>query len=211
MNIVFDFDGTLVDSRALIVRLYNEMAAKHRFRIIGEHDLALLRTLSIHERIERLGVPPLQIPKLAIAAKQRYEQHIGALHIVPGMRDVIESLAAKGHRLSILSSNSSSNIRQFLKNNKIQGAFKEVVSAKTLFGKHHSIRKLLRQGGLSASQVVYVGDELRDIEACKKLAVPIIAVTWGYDARELLHRGKPDYIAATPAELKHTLMTLTLR
>ena len=58
--------------------------------------------------------------------------------------------------------------------------------------------------------MIYVGDELRDIESCKKLGVPIVAVTWGYDSPQLLLSGNPDHIANTPGELYRTLMSLSL-
>ncbi|MEW9701179.1 HAD-IA family hydrolase [Paenibacillus sp. SI8] len=208
-HILFDFDGTLVDSRALLVKLYNEMAVQHRFRIIRDQDLAPLRSLSIYERVERLGVPVLQIPKLAMAGRVRYQENIRTLHIVPGMKEIIARLSAQGVRSSILSSNSAGNIRLFLKHNKLDGSFKEIITAKHLFGKHNSIRKIMKQWGVSPSQIIYVGDELRDIEACKKLGVPIIAVTWGYDAPDLLHSGNPNYLVNSPAELLKILLTLS--
>ena len=53
-----------------------------------------------------------------------------------------------------------------------------------------------------ASQIdVYVTDTCVDIEDCKKLAVPVIACSWGYDDLHFLAASKPDAIAQTPAEL----------
>ncbi|OPH49635.1 hypothetical protein BC351_37015 [Paenibacillus ferrarius] len=208
-HILFDFDGTLVDSRALLVKLYNEMAAQYQFRMIRDQDLALLRSLTISERVNRLGVPVLQIPKLVVAGRQMYQDNIRTLHIVPGMKEVIAHISALGIRSSILSSNSEGNIRTFLKNNRMDGAFKEIISAKHLFGKHHSIRKVMKQWGTPPSRMIYVGDELRDIEACQKLGVPIIAVTWGYDSPRLLLSGKPDYLVNSPSDLVKTLLALT--
>lgn len=208
-HILFDFDGTLVDSRALLVKLYNEMAVQYQFRRIRDQDLALLRSLSISERVDRLGVSVLQIPKLVTAGRQLYQENIRTLHIVPGMKEVIARVSSQGMKSSILSSNSEVNIRQILKNNKLDGAFKEIISAKHIFGKHHSIRKVMKQWGTSPSRMIYVGDELRDIEACRKLGVPIVAVTWGYDSQHLLLSGKPDYLVNSPGELLKTLLSLT--
>ncbi|NRF93891.1 HAD hydrolase-like protein [Paenibacillus frigoriresistens] len=208
-HILFDFDGTLVDSRALLVKLYNEMAVQYQFRRIRDQDLALLRSLSISERMDHLGVPVLQIPKLVTAGRQLYQENIRTLHIVPGMKEVIARVSSQGMKSSILSSNSEVNIRQILRNNKLDGAFKEIISAKHIFGKHHSIRKVMKQWGTAPSRMIYVGDELRDIEACRKLGVPIVAVTWGYDSQQLLLSGKPDYLVNSPGELLKTLLSLT--
>ncbi|OCT14809.1 hypothetical protein A8709_11610 [Paenibacillus pectinilyticus] len=208
-HILFDFDGTLVDSRALLVKLYNEMAVQHRFRPIREQDLMSLRSMSISERVDRLGVPVLQIPKLMVAGRQLYHENIRTVQIVPGMKEIIAKLSSQGLKSSILSSNSEANIRLFLRKNKLESAFKEIISAKHIFGKHHSIRKVMKQWGTSPTRMIYVGDELRDIESCKKLGVPIIAVTWGYDSPQLLSSGHPDYLVHTPGELYRTLMSLS--
>lgn len=208
-HVLFDFDGTLVDSRALLVKLYNEMANQYRFRPIRDQDLAPLRSMSISERVDRLGVPVLQIPKLMVAGRQLYHENIRSLQIVPGMKEVIARLSTQGVKSSILSSNSEANIRLFLRKNKLEGAFKEIISAKHIFGKHHSIRKVMKQWGTTPTRMIYVGDELRDIESCKKLGVPIVAVTWGYDSPQLLLSGNPDHIANTPGELYRTLMSLS--
>lgn len=207
-HILFDFDGTLVDSRALLVKLYNEMAVQYRFRPIRDQDLASLRSMSISERVELLGVPVLQIPKLMMAGRQLYHDNIRALHIVPGMKEVVAKLATQNIKSSILSSNSEANIRLCLRKNKMESAFKEIISAKHIFGKHHSIRKVMKQWGTVPARMIYVGDELRDIESCKKLGVPIVAVTWGYDSPQLLMSGKPDYLVNTPGDLYRTLMNL---
>lgn len=57
-------------------------------------------------------------------------------------------------------------------------------------------------------EAVYIGDELRDIESCKKCKVRIISAAWGYDAAELLVQGKPDFVVSHPAELVPLLREL---
>jgi len=54
---------------------------------------------------------------------------------------------------------------------------------------------------ISRGSVIYVGDEIRDIEASKKSGIPVIAVSWGLNRRELLSSLFPDQIADDPKEL----------
>ncbi len=63
-HIVFDFDGTLADSRSVFLRCYNELAAKHGFNIIDEGNIERLKKLSIVERLRHLKVPLLWLPFL---------------------------------------------------------------------------------------------------------------------------------------------------
>ncbi|HHV40437.1 MAG TPA: HAD hydrolase-like protein [Bacteroidales bacterium] len=60
---------------------------------------------------------------------------------------------------------------------------------------------MFRQRGLSPADVVYIGDETRDVEACKKTGIPMIAVTWGMNNKTILASMKPEGIADSPDDL----------
>jgi phosphoglycolate phosphatase len=199
-HIMFDFDGTLVDSRDLVLKLYNEIALQHGFRAIYDVDIPFLRSLPIADRCRWLGIPLYKIPQLAVQAKKSYQSIIPSLHMVPGIRETVHQLVELGYSLSILSSNSGENIRLFLKRNEIS-VFGHIYSVNNLFGKHHTIKQVLRKRGMRSKDVLYIGDEVRDIEACKKLDVPIIAVTWGYDSISLLSNAYPDFLVKEPRDI----------
>jgi phosphoglycolate phosphatase len=67
------------------------------------------------------------------------------------------------------------------------------------------INKFLRAHKLQPSQVIYVGDELHDIIACRKSGIQVIWVGWGYDSIEAVSGAKPDFIVNTPEEILHLL------
>ena len=56
--------------------------------------------------------------------------------------------------------------------------------------------------------MIYVGDETRDIEATKRAKIPVIAVRWGFNSREILLTLKPNKIADTPSELMSCLQQI---
>jgi phosphoglycolate phosphatase-like HAD superfamily hydrolase len=58
---------------------------------------------------------------------------------------------------------------------------------------------------LPARDVVYVGDEVRDIEAGRQAGVAVAAMTWGFNDRALLARHCPDYLVERPEELLQLL------
>ncbi len=70
-----------------------------------------------------------------------------------------------------------------------------------MFGKHRYIGRLLKEKKRSGEEALYVGDELRDVQACKKVSVKVAAVTWGYDKVELLEQGHPDFLIHHPLDL----------
>ena len=57
-------------------------------------------------------------------------------------------------------------------------------------------------------KIIYVGDETRDIEACKKVGVPIISVGWGFNTSANLKKHDPDYFIEDPKELLEIAETL---
>ena len=54
---------------------------------------------------------------------------------------------------------------------------------------------------LSKREVIYIGDERRDIKASHKADIPIIAVTWGYNNKKMLAENNPDYLVSQPKEI----------
>ena len=80
--------------------------------------------------------------------------------------------------MGILSSNSKENIQRFLGMHDGE-MFDFVYTAKSIFGKDQTLKKLLKERGYAKEEVLYVGDELRDAEACRKAGIACALVTCG--------------------------------
>ncbi|MBP2000098.1 phosphoglycolate phosphatase-like HAD superfamily hydrolase [Paenibacillus shirakamiensis] len=63
-----------------------------------------------------------------------------------------------------------------------------------------------RKHGINLDEMLYIGDEIRDVEACKKINVTVVAVTWGWDSPELLKEAAPNFICHTPMELEKLIV-----
>jgi phosphoglycolate phosphatase len=199
-TIMFDFDGTIVDSSQAIFKTMNDMAKPYKFREVTEEEFYALRPLSFKERSRILGIPLYKIPMMGADFKRLYMKHIKSVQLIEGMREVILTLKKIGHPIGIISSNAVPNIELFLKNNGLD-LFDYVYSSGGLFGKHRTIGKFLKRMQLKTKDLIYVGDEVRDIEACRKVGVPVIAVAWGIDPPELLSESGPSYIAEQPKDI----------
>jgi phosphoglycolate phosphatase len=196
-SIIFDFDGTLVDSRGIALLVYRRLSRKHQLPELTPETLEELKNLPILDRLKVMRYPVYRLPELIREMKQAYREHLPALKPYPGIREVLHTLAGRGYDLHILSSNSRENIAPFLKTHGLE-FFSSVKTSPGLFGKHRTLRRLIRKLGLPGRKALYVGDELRDIEACRAAGVPVLAVTWGYDAPALLTRGSPDFMVDRP-------------
>ncbi|WP_172250972.1 HAD hydrolase-like protein [Saccharibacillus deserti] len=199
-HVIFDFDGTIVNSRPLIVELYNSLAAKHGYQAIGDDTSEPFAGLSIRQRSKTLGIPLYRLPFLGFQLFSEYRRKIKTLELKDGVGDLIRDLNAQGYQLSIISSNLESNIRSFLRHNGIS-QFVQVRSCFSLFGKHRAIHSFLRDNKLHPREALYIGDELRDIQAGQRSGIKMIAAAWGYDSSELMTRFSPDFMAFYPGEV----------
>ncbi len=197
--IVFDFDGTIADSAAVFMELYNEQAGKHGYGTLTEDNLPLIRAMSIKERCKALGVPLYRIPFLASAIIKKYKASVGSLKFNEGMKELLQSLDKNNVRYAVLSSNAKENISSFFSSNGIVN--EDIFCSRSIFGKHILINKFLKQKGLKPSDILYVGDELRDVIACRKSGVAVAWVSWGFDSQESLVNNKPDYYINSPAQI----------
>jgi len=198
--IIFDFDGTLADSTAVFASAWNTIAQKYKFKGIELKEIEALKKLSIAERSKLFDFPMYKLPMILPQFYRLYRQSLNDVHLYDGMKEVLLEIDKRGYKILIISSNSQENILEFLKMNGIH-CVSDVLCSNRIFGKDKVIKKFLKDSSITSSEVLYIGDEQRDIVACKKAGVPIIWVGWGYDAIEVVKHEEPDYKVAKPQEI----------
>lgn len=198
--IIFDFDGTLADSTAVFASAWNTLAQKYKFKGIELKEIESLKKLSIAERSKLFDFPMYKLPMILPQFYRLYRQSLNDVHLYDGIKDVLTEIDNRGYKILIISSNSKENILEFLKMNSIH-CVSNVLCSNRIFGKDKVIKKFLKDSNSTPSEVLYIGDEQRDIVACKKAGVPIIWVGWGYDAIEVVQQEEPEYKVATPQEI----------
>lgn len=201
MNVLFDFDGTIADSFDAVLAIANRLAANFGYPITPPETVEYLRKLGSREILQVIQVSPFKLPFLLRRLRAELNQEITQLKPFPGIPEALADLKNQGHSLGIATSNSVENVRLFLQANQLSNHFDFLASGLTIFGKSRILRQMMRQQGISPQQVIYVGDETRDIEAAHQLKLPVIAVAWGFNSVETLRRHNPDYLAKSPQAL----------
>jgi len=199
-KLVFDFDGTLADTRNALREVFDRVSTKYRLPYLSDEDVERMRKLPIKERFKEWGVPVIKLPLIFRDFRRAFDELEMVASPYPGIKDMVNSLNNYNLMLSIISSNSPHIINKFLKDHQLE-VFDQVISTSGLFGKHRSLGRLLKQDGLNREEALYVGDELRDIEACRKVPIRVIAASWGYDALSLLEQGEPDFLVHEPRDI----------
>lgn len=205
--IIFDFDGTLADSKAVFISVYNDIAQKHNYRQIDLENLQYLRTLTITDRCRYLKVPLYRVPFLAGEFLGLYKKSLDQIKLFEGIKEMLETLKSKDFQLAVISSNAENNIRMFLMNNGIT-SITQVYCSTSLFGKDELIKGFLKKYVLNKDDVLYIGDEVRDIQACKKAGIKVAWVEWGYELVEMAISAGPDYTVRRPDDIPKLVMGL---
>ncbi len=206
-HIIFDLDGTLVDSLDTFIKIGNEMAEKYGYKPVSQDKIKELLQLPMKKRLAALKIPVYKLPKIGVELLGSYKTYAEEVKPINGVKEMLEKLHSDGYGLSIVSSNTVHNIKAFLEINQMN-MFCNMQSSKGLFAKHVTIGRLINKLGVEKDEVIYIGDEQRDVEACKKIGIKVISVLWGFDSLELITNAKPDFIAFKPEEIVEIVTTL---
>lgn len=200
--VIFDFDGTLADSLSVAIAIARELEPSVN---LDDAEIAELRNMPARQIVKRSGIPYWRIAKLLIKGKRILARRLDEVKIFPGIPEVLRSLNEQGYEIAVVSSNTEVTIRKVLEREGIDQYVTRVYGNVGLFNKARAFKIALRDQNLTPDQAIYVGDEVRDIEAARRGHIPIISVTWGFNGEKILASYKPTYLVDTPKQLLETI------
>lgn len=203
--IIFDFDGTIADTLPHIIDLYNTFGSAYGFKKINKSGLERLKGETIQELMREFNVSLFRLPFLIGKVQDELYTRMDKVRLFPKIKKVIALLKKPGVTLGVVSSNSKANIEKFFKKNTVDG-FDFIHSEKNIFGKDKVLTNIIKKYSIPKEEMVYIGDEVRDIEACRKVGIDCISVTWGFNKKELLMKENSAYVVDTPEELLSLLI-----
>jgi phosphoglycolate phosphatase len=190
--VIFDLDGTLVDSFPWFLRNVNDVADRFGFRRVADGDVEALRHTSTREILARLEVPLWKLPMIARHMRRLKTEQAASIALFDGAETVLRTLAAAGLRLALVSSDSEANAR--VKLGAAAALFSDFDCSASIFGKPAKFRRILKHTAIDPARVIAIGDETRDIEAARAAGIACGAVTWGYAAPNALKALEPDVV-----------------
>ena len=192
--VIFDFDGTLVDSRKLIVESNRLVFGQFGFALPSEEESFSLVGMSLELVLARLIGPDAPVEKMVAAYRQVLPQirADAAYAEVPfdGAADLLAALAEhKDVRLGIATGHVSHAIAPALERFGWQGHFCTVQTADKAPSKPHPgmVLQALSEADVEAADAIMIGDTTFDIEMARAAGVRGVAVSWGYHRPERLH------------------------
>ena len=202
--VLFDLDGTVIDSGAIILA-----SMKHAAETVlgaAPSDRELMATVGgpgLEAQMRTLD--PDRVEELVRVYRAHNEPLHEELECCAGMDDVLVRLADQGHRLGIVTAKRRETVE--LASDRVPlGHLFEVVVGGDETTRHkpdpEPLLLALQRLGADAEDAAYVGDSPFDIRAAKAGGLHAIGVTWGkIHAREVLEPEQPDALVDTPEEL----------
>lgn len=197
---IFDFDGVLANSEQWARGVFDEVAKRHKFKRVSDEEIEMLRSRSSREIIRYLGIPPWRLPAIGRHMRRLSADKARDIPPFPGVDDLFSSLAGKGVRIVVVTSNGEQTVRDVL-GEANSALIERFECGAAMFGKHRRFRKAVRHTGVAPRRVLCIGDETRDIEAATRAGLDSAAVAWGYASPEALMRVNPTYMATDMAAL----------
>ena len=202
---IFDFDGTLADSLGWFIGISGRLADEFGFDRIDKDQVATLRRHDAATLLRLHHVPLLKLPFIAARFRRLMAGQIDMISLFPGVADLLDQLSQAGFALAIVTSNSYANVRHVL-GTKNMGLMAACEGGVSIFGKRAKLRKVLRQTGIHPAQAIFVGDEIRDIEAARDAGIASGAVTWGFTDFDTLKAHSPDMLFESVDEILSALV-----
>jgi phosphoglycolate phosphatase len=189
--IVFDWDGTLMDSEAKIVRCMQAAAADVGIPDPGTEAIRNIIGLGLNEAMQVLF--PQQTPVHRADLVERYRRHFLELDstgmpLFPGVAQGLTQLAEQGYLLAIATGKARRGLNRVLDDTGMRHLFVSSRCADEAFSKPHPqmLEDILDETGIGAGRTLMVGDTVYDMEMARSAKVAGLAVSYGVHARERL-------------------------
>lgn len=204
--VLFDWDGTLVDSAERTYRCYVRVFSAYG---IGYDEAAFERTYSPdwYRTYEDVGLARDHWPEADTRWLSCYETETSRL--VPGAQEVLERLAAAGLAQGLVSSGDGSRVRREIQALSLERYFGAVVcGGETARRKPDPEPLLVALGQLSIppAAAAYVGDSPEDVAMAKAAGVFAVGIPGGFPNREALAASRPDLLARSLDEALPALL-----
>lgn len=195
--ILFDFDGTIADSIPWILKEINNHAAEYGFQPISENKFGAMRSSTLPELVKQFNISLFKLPFFIAMMRREVKKDIDKMGLCKGMKELLLTIKNKGFRIGIVSSSPKENIESFL-NKYDLNIFEFIHSELNIFGKSAALEGVMREHHMKKEETIYVGDEIRDIEACKVIGLDVISVTWGFNDEVGLRKHGAAHIVDSP-------------
>jgi len=204
--IVFDWDGTLMDSTAGIALSIQEAAREMGLPVPAREAASHVIGLGLQDSLRSAvpSLPPAQYMEFVELYRKHFRTQQESMTLFPGVRELLEQLQAAGHRLAVATGKSRRGLDYALDMTGLRGHFVASRCADETQPKPHPamLLELMHELALSAGELLMIGDTSHDLGMANSAGVDAVAVTYGAHPGEALRALGPRACVASVVELR---------
>lgn len=207
--VIFDWDGTLMDSTGLIAACIQQSCREMGLAVPPESEAKWVIGLGFVQSVEHVAPGLSRDGQLELA--QSYRRHFLAReHEAPlfeGVRELLAELRGRGRRLAVATGKARRGLDRALESSGLGSFFEATRCADEGFPKPHPdmVLRLLEATGVDPARAVLVGDTTHDLELAANAGVDAVAVCYGAHAEEALRSREARHYAPSVEELRRWL------
>jgi phosphoglycolate phosphatase len=208
--IAFDWDGTLFDSTALIVRSLQDACCDVGAPVPDAARAAYVIGLGLRDALEYAvpGLPAERYTELAGSYRRRYLASQHELSLFDGTLEMLHALKAGQHLLAVATGKTRRGLDDVLATTALRGLFDASRTADETFSKPHPrmLEELMSELGVAPERTLMVGDTTHDLQLAANAGAACVGVSFGAHDHETFTAFSPLFVAHSTREL-HTWLT----
>lgn len=208
--IVFDWDGTLYDSTALITRCIQAACKDLGVAVPNDRDASFVIGLGLIDAMRQAapGLPEERYPEMARRYRHHYFNDLHEITLFEGVPALLDALKARQHRLAVATGKSRQGLDEALHLSGLRSRFDASRTADETSSKPHPqmLLELMHELAVKPERTLMIGDTTHDLQLARNAGTHAVAVTYGAHPREELLGHNTQHVAHSVAELHRWLL-----
>jgi len=207
--LVFDWDGTLADSTAIIAAAIQQACCDLNLPVPVESAAKFVIGLGLADALRQVAptLAPGDYPRLSERYREHYLARDADIPLFAGAREMLDALHVRGHLLAVATGKSRVGLARALARQRLEHRFVASRCADEGFPKPHPdmLLRLMECCGVDASETLMIGDTSHDLELARNAGAGALAVTYGAHGVDGLAACAPLALVSSIAELRSWL------
>ena len=208
--IAFDWDGTLFDSTAIIVRCIQEAVRDVGGTVPTDKEAAYVIGMGLMQALAHAApdVPPEKYTELGNRYRFHYIQHQDDLSLFDGVLPLLNDLRERGHLLAVATGKSRRGLDDALHSVDLRGVFDGSRTADQTAGKPHPLmlQELMAEFDVAPERLLMIGDTTHDLQMAVNARCASVGVSYGAHEPDAFHALQPLAVVHSVRELHDWLL-----
>ena len=208
--IAFDWDGTLFDSTAIIVRCIQAAVRDVGGTVPTDKEAAYVIGMGLMQALAHAApdVPPEKYTELGNRYRFHYIQHQDDLSLFEGVLPLLDDLRERGHLLAVATGKSRRGLDEALHTVQLKRVFDGSRTADQTAGKPHPLmlQELMAEFDVAPERLLMIGDTTHDLQMAVNAGCASVGVSYGAHEPDAFHALQPLAVAHSVRELHDWLL-----